>query len=247
MVVETRRSKFGDRTEAVREVANRYLIIVIDLESIFTANLMVQVIQAQDITLSQLTELFGLTITYDNHFFTEWRHNLPELTDLEKQQLDRVKRNYISLVDRHPLSENMVKMVVLEHLLDLADFYNLPFDVKDEKSVELVVEDQDVTIRGRLDFLVLKNQLWFAIIESKKAAISLRPAIPQTLAYMLNNPQPERPFFALLTNGEHFIFIKLIQQNTFQYALSDEFSLLRRENELYQVLNILKKLGQLIS
>lgn len=208
---------------------------------------MLQVIPAQDITLSQLTELSGLTITYNDQFFTEWLDNLPEITNIEKQQLDRVKNNYSSLVNRHPLSENMVKMVVVEHLLDLADFYNHPFDVKDEKSVELIVEDEEVIIRGRLDFLVLKNQLWLAIIESKKAGISLRPAIPQALAYMLTNPQPERPIFALLTNGDHFLFIKLTQQDTPQYALSDEFSLLRRENELYKVLSILKKLSQIIS
>jgi len=208
---------------------------------------MLQVIPAQDITLSQLTELSGLTITYDAQFFTEWLQNLPEITNLEKQQLDRVKNNYISLVNRHPLSENMVKMVVVEHLLDLADFYSDPFDVKDEKSVELVVEDEAVIIRGRLDFLVLKNQLWLAIIESKKAGISLRPAIPQALAYMLNNPQPERPVFALLTNGDDFVFIKLTQTPTPQYALSDKFTILRRENELYKVLSILKKLAQIIS
>lgn len=208
---------------------------------------MLQIIPAQDITLSQLIEIFGLTITDDDNFFPEWLNNLPEITDLEKQQLDRVKSNYISLVNRHPLSENMVKMVIVEHLLDLADFYNHPFDVKDEKSVELVIEDEDVIIRGRLDFLVLKNQLWLAILESKKAGISLRPAIPQALAYMLNNPQPERPVFALLTNGDDFIFIKLTQTPIPQYALSDKFTILRRENELYKVLSILKKLGQIIS
>jgi hypothetical protein len=42
---------------------------------------MVQVIQAQEITLDQLTELFSLTITYKDQFFTEWLDNLPELTD----------------------------------------------------------------------------------------------------------------------------------------------------------------------
>ncbi len=57
---------------------------------------MVQVIQAQDITLDQLTELFSLTITYKDQFFTEWLDNLPELIDLEKQQLDRVKGNYFN-------------------------------------------------------------------------------------------------------------------------------------------------------
>jgi hypothetical protein len=208
---------------------------------------MVQVIQAHEITLEQLIESFSLTITYDEQFFTEWLDNLPEVTDSEKQQLDRVKINYLSLVERHALSENLVKMVVVEHLLDLADFYRLPFDVKDEKSVELAIEDEDVIVRGRLDFLVFKNQLWLIIIESKKAAVSLRAAIPQTLAYMLKNPQPERPIFALLTNGDNFVFIKLIQQDTPQYAFSDQFSLWRRENELYKVLSILKKLGQLIS
>jgi hypothetical protein len=90
-----------------------------------------------------------LTITYKDQFFTEWLDNLPELTDLDKQQLDRVKGNYISLVNHSPLSENMVKMVVVEHWLDLADFYQSPFDGKDEKSVEVVVEDQDVIIRDR--------------------------------------------------------------------------------------------------
>jgi hypothetical protein len=208
---------------------------------------MVQLIQAQDITLEQLTEFFGLTITYNPQFFTEWSDNLPELTDFEQQQLDRVKRNYLSLVERHALSENLVKMVVVEHLLDLADFYIPPFDIKDEKSVELTVQDEDTVIRGRLDFLVFKHQLWFAVVEAKNAAISIRAAIPQTLAYMLNHPQRDRPIFGLLTNGDYFAFIKLVQPHTPQYALSEDFSLWRRENELYKVLSILKKLGQIIS
>lgn len=208
---------------------------------------MVQVIQAHDITLEQLTELFGLTITDDDQFFSEWLDNLPELTNPEKEQLDRVKRNYLSLVERHALSENLVKMVVVEHLLDLANFYIPPFDIKDEKSIELSVQDEDKIIRGRLDFLIFKNQLGLAVIESKNAAISIRAAIPQALAYMLNNPQPERPIFALLTNGDYSVFIKLIQRATPQYALSEDFSLWRRENELYKVLRILKRLGQLIN
>jgi hypothetical protein len=208
---------------------------------------MVQIIEPHEITLEQLTELFRLTITHNDQFFPEWLDNLPELSDFEKHQLDRVKRNYLGLVERHTLSENLVKMVVVEHLLDLADFYLPPFDIKDEKSLELAVLDEDIVIRGRLDFLIFKNQIWFAIVESKNAAISIRAAIPQTLAYMLNNPQPDKPIFALLTNGDYFAFIKLVQQDTPQYALSEDYSLWKRENELYKVLSILKKLGQIIS
>jgi hypothetical protein len=208
---------------------------------------MVQIIQPHEITLEQLTELFKLTITHNDRFFCEWLDNLPELTDFEKHQLDRVKRNYLSLVERHTLSENLVKMIVVEHLLDLADFYLPPFDIKDEKSVELAVLDEEIVIRGRLDFLIFKNQIWFAIAESKNVAISIRAAIPQTLAYMLNNPQPDQPIFALLTNGDNFAFIKLMQQDSPKYALSEQYTLWRRENELYKVLSILKKLRQIIS
>ncbi len=64
---------------------------------------------------------------------------------------------------------------------------------------------------------------------------------------MLNNPQPERPIFGLLTNGDNSAFIKLMHGDSPQYALSEQFSLWRRENELYKVLSILKKLGQIIS
>jgi hypothetical protein len=64
---------------------------------------------------------------------------------------------------------------------------------------------------------------------------------------MLNNPQPDRPIFPLLTNGDQFVLIKLLQQITPQYTLSEDFSILRRENELYKVLSILKRLGQIIS
>ncbi len=46
-------------------------------------------------------------------------------------------------------------------------------------------------------------------------------------------------------NGEDFQFIKLIKQDkAVIYALSDRFTLYRRENELYKILQILMKLGQ---
>ena len=70
-------------------------------------------------------------------------------------------------------------------------------------------------------------------------------ALPQALAYMLNDPNPSQPTFGLLVNGREFVFIKLIQQNQPQYARSYALSI-EREDELYQVLSVLKRLGQLI-
>lgn len=64
---------------------------------------------------------------------------------------------------------------------------------------------------------------------------------------MLANPHPEKSVFGCVTSGEVFQFIKLIKQNTSEYALSDKFTLSKRENGLYQVLRILKKLSQILS
>ena len=210
---------------------------------------MVQVIQAQNVTLGFLEEKFDLQLADNQGFFTEWFEGLPEITDLEKQYLNRVKNNFLRLVKYPPILEDAVKMVVLSPLLDLAGFYDDPFLVTTEKSVELAVgeEQQKEIVKGRIDVLVVQEQLWLLVIESKRASFSLLEAIPQALAYMLANPNTTRPVFGLVLNGEDFQFIKLTQETKPLYALSDKFTLFRRENELYQVLGILKKLSQVIS
>ncbi|MBO1064955.1 MULTISPECIES: type I restriction endonuclease [Nostocales] len=208
---------------------------------------MVQFIQAQNIGIAYLEARFDLEQTDNEGFFTEWLENLPEISDLEKQYLDRVKLHFLRLVKHPPLSEETVKLVVLSPLLSLAGFYDEPFLIRSESSIEIAVEDAEEVIRGRIDVLVIQQQLWLLVIESKKPAFSLLEAIPQALTYMLANPQPTKPVFGLVMNGSDFIFLKLSQINQPQYALSDQFTLLKRENELYQVFRILKKLGQILN
>ncbi|MBW4556251.1 MAG: restriction endonuclease subunit R [Trichormus sp. ATA11-4-KO1] len=208
---------------------------------------MVQFIQAQNVGIAYLEERFGLQQTDDESFFPEWWDNLPEITDLERQYLNRVKTNYLRLVKHPPILENAVKMVVLSPLLDLAGFYDDPFYFATEESIELALEDQGKIIRGRIDVLVIQEQFWLLVIESKRASFSLLEAIPQALTYMLANPHPENPVFGCVTSGEDFQFIKLIKQDKPEYALSDKFTLSKRENELYKVLSILKNLSKILS
>ncbi|MGH7997857.1 MAG: type I restriction endonuclease [Brasilonema sp.] len=207
---------------------------------------MVQVIQAQNVTLGYLEERFGLQQAENEDFFTEWFDSLPDITDLEKQYLDRVKFHFLRLVKRPPLLEEAVKLVVLSPLLSLAGFYDESFFLKSEQSVEISLEDEGEIVRGRIYVLVIQQQLWLLIIESKRPSFSLLEAIPQALAYMLANPQLEKPLFGLVMNGSDFIFLKLTRVNQPKYALSDQFTLLKRENELYKVLSILKKLSQVL-
>lgn len=217
---------------------------------------MIQVIQAQNVTLAYLKEKFALYKSEDEQFFTEWFDYIPKISELEKQSLDRVKNNYLNVLENAPLLEEAVKLVVLSPLLDLAGFYRHPFYITTEESVEISeeviienevnAEDTKEIIKGKIDVLVLQNQLWLLIIESKRFSFSLAKAIPQALTYMLANPHPGNSAYSLVMNGEDFQFIKLIKQDQPIYALSDRFTLYRRENELYKVLNILKKIGQIV-
>ncbi|MEH2335640.1 type I restriction endonuclease [Nostoc sp.] len=208
---------------------------------------MVQFIQAQNIGLAYLEERFSLQLVEDETFFTEWFDNLPEITDLEKQDLDRVKLHFLRLIKRPPLSEETVKLVVLSPLLNLAGFYDEPFYLRGEQSIEISAEDEEEIIRGRIDVLVIQEKLWLLVIESKRASFSLLEAVPQALVYMLANPSQDKPNFGLVTNGSDFIFLKLTKQNQPRYAISDQFTLLNRKNELYQVLSVLKNLSQVLS
>ncbi len=207
---------------------------------------MVQTIQAKDVTLLELETLFGLQLIRDKQFFREWQDNLSEITELERQQLDKVQAGYFNLLRYPPMLENVVKMSVLDPLLFIGDFYLSPFYVRSEKSIEISAVDKDIVIKGSLDVLILKEQFWVMVIESKQAAFSIEAGLAQILAYMLANPYPEKPSFGMITTGGSFIFLKLVKGKTPNYATSRVFELRNPDNELYDVLGILKRLSLLV-
>jgi hypothetical protein len=207
---------------------------------------MVQTIPARDISLYELEKKFGLQLATDTNFFPEWTENLPTLTDGEKQASARVKSNYLNLTKHRLMSEEAVKMVVLSPLLDLAGFYQLPFEIETETSVEISAEDESFIVKGNIDVLVIQKRFWVLVIESKSSKFDVMTALPQALAYMLDRPNAVQPTFGLLINGREFVFVKLIQQEHPWYARSYALSI-ERDSELHQVLSILKRLGELIA
>jgi Type I restriction enzyme R protein N terminus (HSDR_N) len=208
---------------------------------------MVATISAKDVSLSDLKAKFGLQLVEDEQFFREWIDELPEISEFEKQFLDQVKAGYFNLVEYPPMLETTVKMVVLSPLLHFAGFYLPPFHIKAEPEIEISFEDEDETmIRGRIDVLVLKQQFWVMVIESKRAQISIETGLAQLLAYLLANPNPSKPSFGMISNGRNFQFIKMTYQNSPQYALSDSFDLRDRGNKLYNVLKIMKRIAQVL-
>lgn len=206
---------------------------------------MTQILQAKNMTLAELEKLFQVQFVESEDFFREWQENLPEITDWQKQLLDRVKAGYFNLIKKPPLLEKPINLTIVSPLLFIGEFYLSPFDLKTEKSVEILVENEDTVIKGSLDTLVLQEQFWVMVIESKRAELSLEAGLAQILTYMIANPHPEKPCYGLISTGGSFTFIKLVKEDNWKYANSKVFELRNPGNDLHQVLQILKQLSQL--
>lgn len=207
--------------------------------------IMTQTKQAKDIDLRYLINNYGVQLVLDDQFFREWQDDLPEITDLDKQLLDKVKAGYFNLLNYPPLLEIVVRIAMIDPILFIGDFCLKPFYIKAEEQIDITDEDEGVIIKGKIDTLVLKDQLWAMIIESKQAEYSIEKGLAQLLAYMLGNPYPDRPSFGMITTGGSFIFIKLVKGEVIEYGTSKMFEVRNPGNELYDVLRILKHLTQI--
>jgi hypothetical protein len=199
-------------------------------------------------SLNDVDSAFGLRRSPDPEFFGEWRGDFAELSETEKTTLDRIKQSYLHHITEGFLSEGTVNLLMVSPLLFLAGFLESPFSLRSEQPIEISDSLQDAYRRsgdvidhGRIDALVLNNNLWIVLIEAERSSFSFLVALPQALTYMIGSPNGNRPIYALVTNGDRFMFVKLQES---QYDFSDDFSLFKQSrNELYPVLQILKSFG----
>lgn len=206
---------------------------------------MVEVIQAGNLTLYEVETKFNLQQIQDPQFFPEWQVPLPELAEHERYWLDQTKADWLSLL-KHTLHEEIVKLAVVAPVLSVAGLCRSPFVPAAEKQVEITNEVDDQLIRGRVDLLMLHGNLWVATIETKPKQSDVLEALPQLLFYMMANPLSTGPMFGLLVNGNFLMFVKLVRQDQPRYGLSEPFTLLRHENDLYRIVSILKSLKEVV-
>jgi len=197
-------------------------------------------------TLAEAERRFNLTRIEDKAFFWEWQSDLPEPLATEQTDLDELRRRYLYQRSERQLLEGTVTLLLASPLLTIAGFYDPPFQVQAEESVRLTLNDGEEVLQGRIDVLVLLNQFWVVVLESKKTALSVWTALPQTLAYLMANPQPQQPSFGMVTNGDDILFVKLVQAESRLYALSRVFAPFTSRQELYSTLQILKHIGRVI-
>lgn len=195
-------------------------------------------------TLAEAERRFNLTRTEDEAFFTEWHSGLPDLEVTEQTALSELRRRYLYQRSESQLLEGTVTLLLVSPLVTVAGFYDPPFKVRAEASVQLTLNDGDEVLRGRIDVLIMLNRFWVVVVESKKTALSAWTALPQTLAYLMANPQKQQPSFAMVTNGDDILFVKLVQQPQPSYAVSRVFATFTSNHELARALQVLKRLGQ---
>ena len=203
---------------------------------------------SEETSLEGLERDFQLQRNDDPDFFEEWRQELVNLNQGDRDFLKRITEFYKNISRRSVVSENIVKMAILSPLLDLAGFYSSQFAIADEESITISAIDGETIYRGRIDILVIQQSLWILVIESKSSSFSLHKALPQALAYMLASPNSAKTTFGLITNGSEYRFVKLdATGNAPIYATSSLFSIFPPDDDLPTVLQILRRLAQIIA
>lgn len=149
---------------------------------------MATTIQAKTLSLYELEQKFNLELADPEQMFLLWDHGQSPLSEREIQTLAHITSNYNNQVRYLPLSEELVKMVVLSPLLDLAGFYGRNFRLVTEDPVEILLQEEEELIKGRIDVLIVQGQLWILAIESKRVQLDVMAALPQLLFYLLNSP-----------------------------------------------------------
>ncbi|MDY6938550.1 MAG: type I restriction enzyme HsdR N-terminal domain-containing protein [Cyanobacteriota bacterium] len=204
---------------------------------------MVRVLQANQLTLHDVEVKFGLQLEVSPEFFTEWQVSPIALDDYQRQVLDRAQADFRYLM-AYPVHEEIVKMVVVSPLLSVEGFDRSPFRPVAEQTIEVEVEADDETIRGRVDILVVNDRPWVITVEAKSPQFSWLAELPQALTYMMGGSPPSSTRFGLITNGTDLIFVKL-EKDAGKYGLSKTFSLFNPGNDLYDVVSVLKSVSSL--
>lgn len=206
-------------------------------------------ISKQLTTMAAVEERFHLSYAADPQFFREWREALPPLSESDRLTLTHIQERFLEHRHRGFLPEGTVDKLMISPLLDLAGLYEPRFTIRAEASVEILLQERDERLQGRIDTLILQDQLWVLVVEAKNTSLSLAVAVPQALTYMMGAPDSNQVVYGLVTNGDEYRFIKLDKSTVSnpQFDLSDLLSLFPpQRSKLQQVLQVLKQISDFL-
>ncbi|ERN41932.1 hypothetical protein KR51_00014680 [Rubidibacter lacunae KORDI 51-2] len=184
----------------------------------------------------------------DAKFFTEWCEGLPEIAESDRLALDRVRQRYLHHRESGPLSDGTVNVVVVSALLEMAGLLDPPFRLQPVTALDVSLENGKQAQAGVLEILSVHDRLWIFELESLQAEVSVVAALQPLLSFVAGKLQPEQPTYCTLTNGDEFVFVKLVQREAKPYYdVSNAFLLLPSCNKLYDVLRVLRHLRDVVT
>lgn len=182
--------------------------------------------------------------------FTDYL-TLEPLTELEQQDVLRIKNDFRRYFAAGKVSEGLVKFLTIAPLMRLSGFYDVPIRLTMEDAIAISIEDEDTKITGRMDILAVSNTqakiantFWILVIETKNSSVDVAEGLPQLLTYAFKSLEKQSTVWGLATNGHRYQFVRLEQGNSPTYQLMPLLNLIQSDDsiQLAQVLKAICKL-----
>ncbi len=208
-------------------------------------------LNAKNLTLSEVHHFLKFT-KLPNGLFTPLL-SLEPLVEFEQQELVQIRNDFDSYLTEGRVIEGLVKALTTFPLLRLAGFYRPPLKISlEQNATDIVIEDEDTTITGRLDILAVNKtqpigadaSFWVVVIESKNSSAAPSVGLPQLLTYTYKSLERQKSVWGLATNGELYQFVYIQQGNPSTYQQMPILSLMDAEPSI-QLLQVLKAICQL--
>ena len=207
---------------------------------------MVNVINASSLTLQEIRQQFQLQSNFEEDIAAFLQ--LKDLNPAQQDRLNCIRTDWDRYLFAGKVSEGEVKVLVLSRLLVEAGYLSRE-DLRvslEEQVSEVEVEDGDRVIRGRMDLVVCQESesaavpLCILAIETKNSEIDVRAGLPQLLFYMHSFLERQAMVWGLVTNGETYLFVRLVS-GTFQLFPYLVVSSQRQAERILEVLIALTK------
>ncbi len=206
---------------------------------------MPQTLDASQLTLPQVHQHLNLRA----HFAPDLRAHLNLQPLPETDSLHNLSQLAKSYYLQGSLLEGQAKLLFVSPLLWLAGFYQPEIRIDlEEKIAEIVLDDGETTIRGRMDILIVRQRdqsphFWLLLIETKNAALDTAVGLPQLLTYASTGLAQQDSVWGLIANGIDYQFVQLQAGDPNDYHLFPKLSLLypAPAEQILQVLGAIAK------
>ncbi|MEA5597621.1 restriction endonuclease subunit R [Rivularia sp. UHCC 0363] len=210
------------------------------------------ILQSKNLSIGDIHRLFNYQRQYNDSFTSLL--SLESLTEFEQQELLQIRTDFDNYIIESKVLEGLVKALTVFPLMRLAGFYRSPIKIALEENIaDIVIEDEDTKVTGRLDILAVnkaklnaaKVSFWVLVIESKNSEIAVSAGLPQLLSYAYQCLEHQKSVWGLTTNGREYQFVYIQQGNPPIYQLMPLLNLMESERsvELLQVLKAICELG----